>query len=163
MAVTIREREAGDRERLVELFHQLNVHEDNITGDRRTDRAAAEEALAETEGRLAEKGGSFLVAELAGGVAGLLVLVYRIDSVYIREEHRPYALIRDLVVDDRQRRRGIGRALLDAAEKAAVAAGYRRLVLGVLDGNAAAEAAYARQGYRTYAHDLEKIIAPDES
>ena len=162
MSVTIRERMLGDRERLIALFHQLNVHEDNITGDRRTDRAAAAEALADVEGRLAEKGGLFMVAEVAGEVAGFLVLVYRTDSIYIREEHRPYALIRDLVVDERYRRLGVGRALMDAAEAAAVKAGYSRLLINVLAGNAAAETAYARQGFRPYGHDLQKAIGPQD-
>jgi ribosomal protein S18 acetylase RimI-like enzyme len=103
------------------------------------------------------------VAEVAGEVAGLMVLVYETDSIYIRAERRRYAYIQDLVVDAKQRRHGIGRALMDAAEAAAKAAGHRRIVLGVLAANAAALAAYARQGYRPYAHDLEKIIAPDES
>ncbi len=163
MAVSIREREAGDRERLVDLFRQLNSHEDAIAHDRRTDRAAAEDSLAFVEERLAERGGIFLVAELAGEVAGLLVLVYETDCIYIREARRRFAYIQDLVVDDRHRRHGIGRALMDAAEAAAKAAGCRRMVLGVLAGNAAALAAYDRQGYRPYAQDLEKIIAPEES
>jgi len=162
MSVTIRAAQPGDRERLVELFHQLNVHEDNVAGDRRTDRAAAEETLTDVEGRLAEKGGLFLVADLAGEVAGLLVLVYRTDSIYIREEHRPYALIRYLVVDESHRGQGLGRALMDAAEAAAVTAGYRRLLLNVLAGNAAAESAYARQGFRLYGHDLQKAIGPQD-
>lgn len=162
MSVTIRESSSGDRERLVDLFLQLNVHEDSVADDRRTDRVAAEESLDFVEGRLAKLGGVFLVAEVAGEVAGLMVLVYQTDSVYIREDCRPFAYIQDLVVDDRHRRRGIGRALLDAAEKAAAAAGYRRIVLGVLAGNEAAETAYARQGFRAYAHDLEKIIVPED-
>lgn len=161
MSVTIRERAAGDRERLVDLFLQLNVHEDGVANDRRTDRTAAEESLDFVENRLAERGGTFLVAEVAGEVAGLMVLVFETDSIYIREERRSFAYIQDLVVDDRHRRCGIGRALMDAAEKAAVAAGYHRIVLGVLAGNMVAETAYARQGYRTYAHDLEKIIGSD--
>ena len=163
MAVSIREREAGDRERLVDLFRQLNSHEDATAHVLRTDRAAAEDSLAFVEERLAERGGIFLVAELAGEVAGLLVLVYETDCIYIREARRRFAYIQDLVVDDRHRRHGIGRALMDAAEAAAKAAGCRRMVLGVLAGNAAALAAYDRQGYRPYAQDLEKIIAPEES
>jgi ribosomal protein S18 acetylase RimI-like enzyme len=163
MSVKIRECRPSDRDRLVDLFQQLNVYEDGVAGDRRTDRSAAEDSLVIVDDRLAERGGVFLVAEVAGEVAGLMVLVYETDSIYIRAERRRYAYIQDLVVDAKQRRHGIGRALMDAAEAAAKAAGHRRIVLGVLAANAAALAAYARQGYRPYAHDLEKIIAPDES
>lgn len=161
MSVTIREASPGDRARLVDLFLQLNTHEDTVAHDRRTDRGGAEDSLAYVEERLAKLGGVFLVAEVAGEVAGLMVLVYQTDSIYIREDRRPYAYIQDLVVDGRHRRGGIGRALLDAAEKAAMSAGYRRIVLGVLAGNEAALAAYDRQGYRAYAHDLEKILPAD--
>jgi ribosomal protein S18 acetylase RimI-like enzyme len=158
MTVTIREAAPHDRERLVDLIQALNVHEDAIAGDRRRDRAAAEESLQLIDESLAERDGIFLVAEVAGEVVGLMLLVYKTDAVYLREERRPYAYVQDLVVDEKHRRLGVGRALLDAAEAAAVAAGYRRMMIGVLAGNADAEIAYARQGFRPYGHDLQKII-----
>ena len=162
MTITIRAVAAGDRDRLVDLFQQLNVHEDAVAGDRRVDRTAAEESLAFVEQRLAERGGVFLVAEADEEVVGLMVLVFDTDSIYIRENRRAFAYLQDLVVDAGHRRHGIGRLLMDAAEKAAAAAGYRRMVLGVLAGNEVALAAYARQGFRPYAHDLEKIITAED-
>jgi len=158
MSVTIRHALPGDRARLIDLFQALNVYEDALTGDRRCERAGAEENLAFAEERLAERGGSFLVAEADGAVAGLLVLVHETDSVYVRAERRPYALIQELVVDESCRRLGIGGALMQAAEEIAVARGYKRLLVGVLAGNEAAEAAYARHGFRPVALDLEKAI-----
>ncbi len=158
MTIAIREALGADRLRLIDLFQALNRHEDGVTGDRRTDRAAAEENLDYVLSRIDRSGGLLLVAVVEGTVVGLMAMVFQPGDVYVREEVRPYAQIADLVVDEGYRRLGIGRRLMTAAEEAAVARGYRRLCISVMAGNREAEEAYARQGFRPLAHDLQKRI-----
>lgn len=166
---TVRQAQLRDRDRLIDLYQALNRHEDGITGDRRTDREGAEENLATTAARLERRGGLMLVAEVpaAAGdsdlVVGFLALAFEEDGVYVRPERRARAHITELAVDDRYRRRGIGAALMDAAERLAAERGYRRLTISVMAGNHEAEAAYARQGFRPLAHDLEKAIGGESA
>lgn len=162
MLPTIRPAQPADRGRLCALFQALNRHEDDLTGDRRTDLAGAEDSLAAAEARVEETGGAMLVAELEGQVVGLLALTFEEGPVYVVAEARPYAHISDLVVDRAHRRKGIGGALMNAAERQALARGYRELCVGVLAGNRGAEAAYASQGFRVFGLEfLKKIAAPE--
>jgi GNAT superfamily N-acetyltransferase len=57
-------------------------------------------------------------------------------------------LVEELVVDPTKRRRGCGRALLDAARLWGRTRGARQLVLTVWEGNGEAERFYAKLGYR---------------
>jgi ribosomal protein S18 acetylase RimI-like enzyme len=162
MNIVIRAAELRDRERLIDLYEALNRHEDRVTGDRRTDRAAAAENLDDSMARLIPGGGLFLVAEIAGEVAGLVTVDFKEGPVYVRPERRAHAHIVELVVDPARQRQGLGRALMSAAEEVAAARGYRRLTISVMAGNDAAEQAYARQGFRPLAHDLVKEIGSAE-
>jgi ribosomal protein S18 acetylase RimI-like enzyme len=66
---------------------------------------------------------------------------------------RPLLNIHDIVVDDRLRGRGIGRALLGAAEALARERGCCKLTLEVLEGNVAAFDLYRRSGFVAYTLD----------
>jgi ribosomal protein S18 acetylase RimI-like enzyme len=81
-----------------------------------------------------------------------------LDPVFVAPPWRRRAQVFDLVVAESARRRGIGTALLRAVEAEAAARGLRRLAIGVLAGNDAAEAAYRRFGFRAYALDLIKPL-----
>ncbi|HEY9547937.1 MAG TPA: GNAT family N-acetyltransferase, partial [Kiloniellaceae bacterium] len=116
MDIHVRAVELRDRARLIDLYQVLNRHEDRVTGDRRTDRAAAVENLEDSMARLVPVGGLFLVAEVDGAVAGLITLDFKLGPVYVRPELRAHAHIVELVVDPARQRQGIGRALMAAAE-----------------------------------------------
>ena len=66
---------------------------------------------------------------------------------------RPLLNIHDIAVSPRFQRRGIGRALLQAADAEARARGCCKLTLEVLTGNAGAIAAYAQAGFEPYVLD----------
>jgi ribosomal protein S18 acetylase RimI-like enzyme len=84
-----------------------------------------------------------LVAEMDGDVAGYVMIGARIPIPANRHVGRIMAV----AVDPRWRRRGLGRALLQAAEREAAGRGYRKLTLTVLGCNQPAIALYTSLGY----------------
>lgn len=89
--------------------------------------------------------GDVLVAEVNGQAVGYVGLghLYKIESSsHVLE-------IKGLAVDPGWQRRGVGRALLDAAIAEARKRDARRVVLRVLGSNAAARALYEQFGFRT--------------
>ena len=84
--------------------------------------------------------GSLLVAERNGAIAGYALLLYRRGS-------RP-ARLYSIAVANGHGSSGIGRALLTAAEEAAVGRGYSALRLEVREENARAVDLYQRAGFR---------------
>jgi GNAT superfamily N-acetyltransferase len=155
----IRPATEADRPSLIEQFQALNAHEDLISHDRRVDVAAAEESLARAEARVARSGGTMLVAERDGRVVGHMFLTYEEHAIFVRPETRTYGYVAELFVREEARRQGIGRRLLEEAERLVAARGIPHLIIGVLAGNEAAERTYARFGFAAYAHELIKPVA----
>src|SRR5207253_1095625 len=96
-------------------------------------------------GRPTDPGGpgeELLVAELDGAVVGFVRLALRTRPWGMAAEVAP------LVVTGEARGRGVGRALLDAAERRAAAAGAAAIRLDVIEENPA-RGFYERLGYRT--------------
>lgn len=89
------------------------------------------------------------VAEAAGRAAGLV-------HVYARPalENPTEAIVEALVVDSAQRRSGVGRALMAAAEDWAIARGIHSLALSSNVARSGAHAFYHTLGYRTAATAL---------
>jgi ribosomal protein S18 acetylase RimI-like enzyme len=154
----IREAGAGDWGRVAELIWALNRYEQSISGDRRTDRGAAVRYLAGLRRRVRRARGQVLLAGAPGEALGVIAWGEELDPVFVAPPWRRRAQVFDLVVAESARRRGIGTALLRAVEAEAAARGLRRLAIGVLAGNDAAEAAYRRFGFRAYALDLIKPL-----
>ena len=75
------------------------------------------------------------------------------------QDRRPETgFIYDIVVDEAERNRGIGRAALAAAEDWARSVGYRALALNVLGSNPDAQRLYASVGYQVVATDMLKPL-----
>ena len=157
--VVIREASAEDDHVLVSQFQALNVHEEAISHDRRTDHAGAVEALAAAWRGVRESDGHALVAECDGRAVGFLFLQFRDDAIFVREELRPYAYVSELFVSEAARGAGVGAALMSEAERLAAVRGVRRLMVGVLAGNAAAERLYARLGFAPHAIEMMKAVS----
>ncbi|HRQ65609.1 MAG TPA: GNAT family N-acetyltransferase, partial [Xanthomonadaceae bacterium] len=87
---------------------------------------------------MGHKRNRLLVAKINGTVVGAALVFLRKGSDLAR--------LYSIAVDARARGRGLGTALLQAAEQAAFTAGARRLRLEVRSDNSAAIALYARRG-----------------
>lgn len=87
-----------------------------------------------------------LVAEEEGRVVGYSYgAVEGTDYMALRG---PAGVLYDVVVDPGQRRRGVGRMLLDASIAALEAKGAPRVVLSTAERNEAAQRLFARAGFR---------------
>jgi ribosomal protein S18 acetylase RimI-like enzyme len=84
-----------------------------------------------------------LVAELADGIVGYVKLGQPLPI----EASRHVIEIKGLTVSPAHRRRGVGRALMQAAIRAATEAGARRLTLRVLSHNQDARSLYTACGF----------------
>ena len=158
MPLAIRPRTTTDHDALVEQFQGLNVYEEPYAGNRRTDRLGGLDSLTAAQKGVDETGGVALVAELDGRVVGHLFLRIAEDAIYVREDLRTYAYVSDLFVREEARGLGIGTALMAEAERFAREHGLRRLMIGVLSGNARAEQLYTRLGFSPHAIELTKPI-----
>ena len=157
-APVIREARPEDRPALIRLMGALNAFEAAIE-ENRAGPEAAESHLDWVEAQIAALGGVTLVAEQAGAVTGFLSYTFEEDpGTFVRPEYRRHALIWDISVAEEARGQGIGRLLLDAAEKAAKAAGVTEIRLYVLEANIRARRVYAEAGYRNYERFLSKPL-----
>ncbi|MFM7625187.1 MAG: N-acetyltransferase family protein [Gammaproteobacteria bacterium] len=158
--LVIRDVLAADRDRLIEMFADLNRFEQPLSGDRRMDPDGAIAGLGSAELRVAESGGVAMVAVLGQEVVGHVFVTVERFGAHVREDLRSYAYVAELFVCAPHRRRGIGAALVAAAERFARARGLRRMLIGVLAGNDAAHEAYRGYGFRLYACELIKDLDP---
>ncbi len=74
-------------------------------------------------------------------------------------DHRPQARVNDLIVTDRARGRGAGRALLTRAEELARRRGCFRMALVTAEWREATIAFYAREGWSDYGRWFVKPLA----
>ncbi len=96
-----------------------------------------------------------LIAEEHGERAGFLLLLYDIpDEVTLVDQ----AFVAYMAVEPASQGRGVGRALLEAAESHAAARGLRYVSLMVTDENAPARALYERAGFVTERRMLTKAL-----
>jgi ribosomal protein S18 acetylase RimI-like enzyme len=100
--------------------------------------------LAGVEKLLDDINTDFLLGELGGEAAGVVVLRYRFGLWRAGTD----ALVEDVFVEESARGSGLGRRLMDAAIDRARERGARRMELDTNDTNAAAIALYESLGFR---------------
>ncbi|MBF9234783.1 GNAT family N-acetyltransferase [Microvirga alba] len=150
MAITLRTARPSDRVAVVELIHQLNIFEADLTGDRRRDYGGAEGYYDELMQRLANRQGRIVLAEEDGIVVGAMGFSRDQDAAYVTDDVRCHGTVTDLVVHEQWRSRGIGQMLLQEAERLTREAGLKRLHIGVLTANERAERTYQAFGFEPY-------------
>ena len=108
-------------------------------------------------GHLRQIGNVTLVAEVDGRVAGV------VDMEYHQRlgDHRPQARVNDVVVTDRARGAGVGKALLRRAEELARKRGCFRMALVTASWRDDSIAFYASEGWSDYGAWFVKQLADD--
>ncbi len=109
--------------------------------------------------RCAEFDGVVLVAEADGVLAGFVSVWTRYRSSEPEDDPAEHGYVSDLVVSAKHRGRGIGRALLRAAEARARQAGAQSLRVSVKASNTIALSLYSAEGFENSEIYLEKRLA----
>jgi GNAT superfamily N-acetyltransferase len=119
----------------------------------------ATDYLAQMHVRCRQYAGAIFLAERLGEIAGLVMVLAHVPFEELDEPPGNYALVAELVVRDGYRRMGIGRALLEAAERYARGANAAELRIMVLSQNSPARTLYLREGFAPYKETLAKPLS----
>ena len=142
--VVIRSATPADREFLSSLADRLadfdrpawRSHAEIADGDRRALYEAIDHPRPGTE---------LFIAELDGSSAGCL-LMWTLEDYFSQQWHAHVSVI---AVTKAAEGHGVGRALMDHAERWATARGHKSITLSVFEGNRRAQGLYERVGYST--------------
>lgn len=163
--LTIRAMREADREAVISLILQSNLHEARLdlseqpfALDRDTSDEAAAATLLYNRERAAACDGALMVAEHDDKVIAFMCWLVEEAGPFVRAEMRRFGYVADLVIDEPHRRKGIGQRLLAEAESLTRARGLKRLVIGVLAGNDSALGAYRRFGFEPFCFELQKAL-----
>ncbi|RDI57261.1 GNAT family N-acetyltransferase [Microvirga subterranea] len=158
MGVTLRTARPSDRDAVVELIHRLNLFEADLVGDRRRDYAAAKTYYDELQQRLSRRQGRIVLAEEGGVVVAAMGFSIDEDAAYVTDDVRRHGTVTDLIVHEDWRGRGVGRLLLQEAERLTREAGMARLFIGALVANEPACRIYETFGFQPYVSLLVKDL-----
>lgn len=160
--IVIRPVMAADHEAVIDLLWELNRFEDALSEDRAIGRADAEACFrADQNAAIQEPGGALLVAESAGTIVGFLALAIETGRPFLRADLRRHGHVLDLVIAGSTRGKGIGQALLAEAERLTIQAGCKALLIGVVESNTRAIAAYRKFGFEPSAREFMKRLDQD--
>ncbi len=102
--------------------------------------------------------GQVLVAEVDGDIAGYVTILTKVSSGELEDGDIEYGLVADLVVRQAYRGAGIGRALLESAERYAIDHDVKWLRIAVLAANRSAKELYSSAGFSDLYVEMEKIL-----
>jgi ribosomal protein S18 acetylase RimI-like enzyme len=158
-AVTIRGFEERDLEGVIAVARDLQHSESLLYARMKSPQDIGADYFTDMRKAVEKHQGSILVAELAGKVVGYCTLLTACDSSDDTDEvlYR-YSYVWDLGVAAQHRSAGIGRILIEEAERIARAAGIPWLRLNVLAANAAARRFYSRLGFADHLITVEKAL-----
>jgi uncharacterized protein (TIGR00290 family) len=151
---------ARDAAGLRACFAELQEYERALEPDLPPAELAADAYLALLFERCARWRGRIFVAERAGSVVGFAAVHAAVPPDEPDEPQEEHAFLSDLVALPEERGRGVGKALLAAAEAHARAEGARVLRLLSLARNARARAFYREAGFREREIVLERRLLP---
>ncbi len=159
MDVVIRPATEADRPVLERFMVALQEFERAIEPNRRPGLEMAAAHMADLLARVAAHpaAGVRLAVDPEGPVAFILWHIEEAGALVL-PENRICARITDLYVEERARRRGVGRRLLAAAEAHLQGHGVRRVEIGSVAANHAAIAAYEKAGYTRCLVELGKSL-----
>lgn len=161
MHYTLRDAVSLDRPRLVRLMAELQDFERSLHPNRSDGWAIASGHLAYLEQLAQQQQGRILVAENLEGLLGFVVcFVETVEpgDLHVVEGDRRFGYVSDLYVVPEVRGKGIGSALLYAAENHFKAIGLSKLRLMVLHRNESARQMYERAGYKPYEVTYERSL-----
>ena len=155
----IRPARPGDRAILLGFLAAFQDYERGLNPNLRPGAEVAESCLAKIERDMAAHDGVLFMAELTGEAVGFVCCYAGYDhDMMLQEQSRPYGYVSEIFVAPKHRGRGVGVALLDAAEDHLAGLGFSRVRLSVMAANADARTVYEKRGYRAYDVIYEKSL-----
>ncbi len=156
---SIRRATAADRAALIAMMTAFQDFETTLHANRRPGAEIAADYLAILEREVAAKRGTILVAEHDAAPIGFVCCwADHDDDELIHAETRPHGYIADVFVTAAERGRGVGGALIAAAEAYLAGLGFARVRLISLAANTVACAVYEHLGYSAYEITYEKPL-----
>lgn len=159
--IAVRPMSPDDRPAVLALVRELQAHEFEIFDRMIPPEEITESYLQHLDKDCATYDGVVLVAVTGDRVTGYASLLRRVSDESYDETPYTYAYIGDLVVTREARGGGVGRALIEACEAQARAAGAKWLRISVLARNARAHALYRSAGFADHLVTLEKPLGPE--
>ena len=160
LQVIVRAARPEEFERLCRLYEEL----DSFHRDSRPDIFFKPEGSPRSRdhiaGLLDGASSTILVAERVGEILGFAVLLQKETQAIAVRRPEIYVEVEELVVTARHRLKGIGRALLQAAEAWTRERGVIAMRIGVWDFNHAARALYQSEGFETQTLRMAKQLMP---
>jgi ribosomal protein S18 acetylase RimI-like enzyme len=152
----IRKYRADDAAAVRECIVALQDYERQIDPRLRPGTFMAPDYLNQMHTRCRDFAGCIFVLECTGVVAGFVTVLTRVPFQELDDPPGDFALITDLIVLERFRRNGFGRALMEVAERYACEQGVNELRIGVLSANESAKRLYMRVGFSGHLEILTK-------
>ena len=156
---TIRPYQEGDLAALIALVRELQAHEAQIYDRMKTAAEMDVWYVDSLKKQCVEEGGTLLVAEEDGELAGYATILTNVIEDGTGDEVRyVYAYVGDLVTAHAKRGRGIAKLLLEECERLARAAGRDELRITVLAKNRRAYQIYRTFGFDDLLVDMRKKL-----
>ncbi|MBU0595207.1 GNAT family N-acetyltransferase [Candidatus Bipolaricaulota bacterium] len=162
--IAIRRARAEDREALCRLYHEFHQYHAAGVPDRLVELGVPPESYETSElfETLAELIGrddaAVLVSEADGELVGMAEVYVRDDEAGVLRRPWRYALLQSLFVSANWRRRGIGRALLAAAEAWAEVQGAVEVRVDTWEFGGDPVGFYQAVGYRTLRRTMVRSV-----
>jgi ribosomal protein S18 acetylase RimI-like enzyme len=160
--VQIRDYRDEDAAAIRACIVELQDYERRIDPRLRPGTSMAVEYFTQTLDRCRIYDGRIFIAECGDHIVGFATVLARMPFEELDDPPGEYALVTDLIVLEPFRRRGCGRALLQAVERFAVEEGARELRIGVLSANHVARRLYVRSGFDSHSEVLAKRFQPGQ-
>jgi aminoglycoside 6'-N-acetyltransferase len=160
-AFSIRSATPADEAALVDLGHSSAIHHASIDPKRWRVPTLAEEQTARRYWHAARPRDEGLVAVAGEVVVGVIELWLKRPRGPAGAHVQSVSVDFGLAVLPEWRGRGVGSALLEAAETWARAQGAERMSMDLSSANAGALRLYERMGYEVHALEMDKVIEPD--
>ncbi len=158
MPIVIRPAREADIEAISRLFEQGDAwHRQHLPDLFRLPEETGRD-VQYIRGLLACDEAALFLADDEGELVGMVnVLINHARDIPILVPRR-YAVVDHVIVDDRYRRQGIGRRLMEAAETWAGQQGIRDIELNVFEFNQGAIVLYEKLGYKTRSRKMHKLL-----
>lgn len=154
----IREYRQEDVPALEECIVELQEFERKIESNRRKGTSVSQKYLEKVLKNCKQQSGNIFVAEENGKVVGFCSVWLEKKPEELISTLKEYAYISDCILLPDFRRKGLGKSLLNAAEKHAIKTGMKTIIVGVLAKNTGAIEVYKKAGFEDYEMLLRKKV-----